>query len=140
MDLQTLLISGQYQWDGNPPTPTADMTALIDATSVPLPSAYLELLRLSDGGEAKLSGFPSYVRIWSARMAIDFNNGYEVRQWVPGFIGIGDNGGGEMVGFDTRFGQPYRVCTIPLMPMSWDDAMGDPIDFLTFIQRLVPKI
>jgi hypothetical protein len=139
MDLRSLLLSGKYQWDGNPPTTEEDITALISSTPSPLPFEYLELLRLSDGGEAQLSGFPNYVRIWSARIAIDYNQGYEVQKWLPGFIGIGDNGGGEMVGFDTRFGQPYRVCTIAFVPMTWDDLSIDLSDFSTFIQRLLVK-
>nr|WP_310484185.1 hypothetical protein [Chamaesiphon sp. VAR_48_metabat_403] len=94
------------------------------------------MLRSSDGGSAQLSGYPNYVRIWSARSAIEQNQAYEIQSCLPGFIGIGDNGGSELVGFDTRFGEPYRVCTIPSMPMAWEDALGDAIDFPTFIRRL----
>ncbi len=139
MDLRSLLLSGKYQWDGNPPTTEQDITALVSSIPIPLPFEYLDLLRLSDGGEAQLCGFPNYVRIWSARLAIDYNQGYEVQQWLPGFVGIGDNGGGEMVGFDTRFGQPYRVCTIPFVPMEWDCLSLDATNFSIFIQRLLVK-
>jgi hypothetical protein len=139
MDLQTLLLSGKYQWDGNSQANEEDIAALVSWCPVELPSEYLELLRSSDGGEAQLSGYPHYVRIWSARNAIEQNLGYEIQHWLPGFIGIGDNGGSELVGFDTRCGKPYRVCTIPSMPMTWDDALGDAIDFWAFMQTVTKK-
>jgi hypothetical protein len=136
MDLQTLLLNGRDRWDGNSPAAAEDVAALVSWCPVELPSEYLELLRSSDGGDAQLSGYPNYVRIWSARSAIEQNQAYEIQSWLPGFIGIGDNGGSELVGFDTRGGEPYRVCTMPSMPMAWDDALGDALDFPTFIRRL----
>lgn len=139
MNLQTLPFDEKDRWDGNSPATEEDLTALMSWCPVELPFEYLELLRSSDGGEAQLSGYPHYVRIWSARNAISQNLGYEIQSWLPEFIGIGDNGGSELVGFDTREGKPYRVCTIPSMPMTWDDALGDAIDFRTFIGRLLSK-
>lgn len=139
MNLQILLLSGKYRWDAHPMAAEADMTALVSFFPVVLPSEYLALLRLSDGGEAELSGYPNYVRIWSARTAIDQNQNYNIGQVLPGFIAIGDNGGSELVGFDTRFGQPHRVCAIPIVPMAWEDALGDTVDFCTFIRQLLPQ-
>ena len=46
--------------------------------------------------------------------------------------------GGPLLGFDTRAGQPYRVCAIPFVPMEWDAAMGAVADFAAFIQQLLP--
>ena len=103
-----------------------------------MPAEYLACLRLSNGGQASLSGFPSYVRIWPARTAIEYNRDYEVQRWLPGFVGFGDNGGGEMVGFDTRQGQPYPVCAVPFAPMEWQAAMGRVPDFAAFIRQLLP--
>jgi SMI1/KNR4 family protein SUKH-1 len=139
MDLRTLLLGGGHQWDGNPPAAEDDIEALVSSSPAPLPSEYVALLRLSDGGQAQLSGYPSYVRIWSARTAIEYNRDYEVQQWLPGFVGFGDNGGPDMVGFDTRFGQPYRVCAIPFAPMEWEAAIGEVTDFSAFIRQLLPR-
>ena len=139
MDLRKLLQDGGHQWDGNPPAAEDDIAALVSSCPVPLPSEYLTLLQLSDGGDALLSGYPTYVRIWSARTAIEYNRDYEVQRWLPGFIGFGDNGGPDMVGFDTRSGQPYRVCAIPFAPMEWEAAMGDVSDFTAFIRQLLPR-
>ena len=138
VDLRTLLLGGGHRWDAKPPVTEADLAALIAATSVPLPAAYLSLLRLSDGGTASLSGYPSYVRVWPARGAIEDNRDYEVQRWLPGFVGFGDNGGPDIVGFDTRRGEPYPVCAVPFAPMEWKAALGTIPDFWAFIQQLLP--
>jgi hypothetical protein len=139
VDLQTLLLSGRYHWDANPPATEEDLAALIAATPVPLPAEYLALLRLSNGGQATMLGYPSYVRIWSARTAIEFNRDYQVQKWLPGFVGFGDNGGPDMVGFDTRSGEPYPVCAVLFAPMEWEAAMGQMTDFAAFIHQLQPS-
>ncbi|MCQ2999949.1 SMI1/KNR4 family protein [Pseudomonas phytophila] len=137
MDLRTLLLSGDYQFECDPPAAESSIEALIAATPVPLPCEYLELLRLSDGGEADMSGYPRYVRIWSALKAIENNRDYEVAKWLPGFIGFGDNGGPDMIGFDTRSGPPFPVCSVMFVPMEWESAMGTVPNFDIFIRQLL---
>ena len=139
IDLQSLLLGGGYQWEANSPATEDAIAALVSACPVELPSEYLALLRLSDGGTASLSGYPSYVRIWPAQTAVEYNRDYEVERWLPGFVGFGDNGGPDMVGFDTRSSQPYRVCAIPFAPMEWEAAMGEVADFSAFIRQLLPS-
>ena len=138
MDLRTLIVGGGHQWDGNPPASEADIAALIAGSHVPLPAEYLALLRLSDGGTATLAGYPSYVRVWPARAAVANNADYQVSKWLPGFVGFGDNGGPDMVGFDTRNGQPYPVCAVLFAPMEWSAAMGTVADFGAFLRQLLP--
>lgn len=132
------LLSGLYQWEGNPPSLQQDIAILVAETPVALPTEYLSLLRLSDGGTAIISGYPEYVRVWPALTAVEYNRDYEVQQWLPGFVGFGDNGGPDMVGFDTRKGQPYPVCAVPFVPMEWEAGMGWMPDFISFIGQLLP--
>jgi hypothetical protein len=104
-----------------------------------LPASYLDFLRLSDGGHADMSGYPSYVRIWSARTVIQYNEGYEVKEFLPDFLGIGDNGGPDMLGFDLRAGQPYPMKAIPFTPMEWEAAIDVASDFDSFVLQILPK-
>ena len=138
MDIRTLLLGGGHQWDVQPPATERDLAALVAASPRPLPTEYLALLRLSDGGTAMMAGYPSYVRIWPARGAVEDNRDYEVPRWLPGFVAFGDNGGPDMVGFDTRRGEPYPVCAVPFAPMEWKAAMGIVPDFGAFIRQLLP--
>ena len=138
LELRSLILDGRHQWEGDPPASEDDIASLIASSLISLPAEYLDLLRMSNGGTASLSGYPSYVRIWPALRADEYNRDYEVQKWLPGFIGFGDNGGPDMVGFDTRHGEPYPVCAIPFAPMEWDAAMGQVPDFNAFIRQLLP--
>jgi hypothetical protein len=62
--------------------------------------------------------YPSYVRVWPAQTAIEYNRDYAVQ---------------DVVGFDTRQGEPY-----PFAPMEWEAAMGRAPEFAAFIQQLLP--
>jgi hypothetical protein len=139
LDLADLLTSGRYQWDGHRPAAEDDLARLVAGTPVPLPASYLAFLRRSDGGSGMFSGYPSYVRLWPASTVVDRNDGYGVWASLPGFVAIGDNGGPDMVGFDTRQGDPYSVLSIPFLPMDWAGAIGQAASFETFLARLLPE-
>jgi hypothetical protein len=134
MKLQTLL--AQSAWDGNRPAAKPDITALVAWSPVPLPADYLALLRLSDGGHATRSEYPSYVRFWPARTVVEYNRDYEVQQWVPGLVGFGDDGGPVFVAFDTRRGPPYSIVAVPFAPMEFESAQVVAVDFAAFVAQL----
>jgi SMI1 / KNR4 family (SUKH-1) len=134
-----LLLGGGYEWDGNPPAADDALAALVAWSPASLPAEYLELLRLSDGGHATRSDYPTYVRIWPARTAVEYNRDYEVQRWVPGLIGFGDDGGPAIVGFDTRSDPPYPVLAVPFVPMEFESAQRVAADFGQFIRQLVRR-
>ena len=82
--------------------------------------------------------YPNYVRVWSAQLAIQYNRDYEVARNVPGFVAFGDNGGPDLVGFDTRGGEPLGVCSIPFFPMEWEHEMGRVTDLWALLEQLLP--
>jgi hypothetical protein len=65
-----------------------------------LPAAYLAFLRVEDGSEGDLAVEPGWIRLWPAAEVEESNDGYEVAKWLPGFVGFGSNGGGELLVFD----------------------------------------
>ncbi len=98
----------------------------------------MNLLRMSDGGHASLTGYPSYARVWPARTVIESNRDYEIQRCVPGFVGFGDDGGEVVIGFDTRTGSPYPICAVPFVPMEWASANEVAANFNEFIGRMLP--
>jgi len=70
--------------------------------------------------------------------AVSNNDGYQVSEWVPGFIGLGDNGGLEMVGFDTRHGEPYPVVCDSLCPDGVVSRNGYSHGLRGFHRQLLP--
>lgn len=139
MNVEHFVLDGGYQWEAAPPATAQAIAALIASTVLPLPATYLQLLRLTNGGEASLACYPSYVRVWSSATVIAYNRDYDIPNQLPGLIGFGDNGGPDLVGFDTRAGQPYPVCAVPFVPMAWADAMLIVPNFDAFLHLLLPR-
>ena len=111
---------------GAPAAPTA-VDAL--AQRYPgLPAAYLAFLRVEDGSEGDLAVEPGWIQLWPAAEVGELNDGYEVAASLPGFVGFGSNGGGELLAFDTR-AAPWRVCMVPFVPMGAAEALEIAADF-----------
>jgi hypothetical protein len=135
MDLVRLL-GGEFDWDGNPPPAADAIERLVGWFPVKPPAEYLDLLRKSDGGTAIRSIYPTYARLWSVDLVQENNEGYEVQEFAPGFVGFGDDGGEVILGFDTRTGPPYKVLAIPFVPMEFESAQQLAEDFAEFIDKL----
>jgi len=101
---------------------------------VKLPEDYKELLRLTNGGEGFI-GTNSYVVLWRIEELASMNRSYNVRQYAPGLILFGTNGGGEAYGFDTR-GHQWLIVQVPFIGMSWDVAIVLGGTFNEFLNQL----
>lgn len=69
-----------------------------------LPEDYLQFVRVSNG--ARTDGNLS---ILGVEGVVQRNEDYEVRQYMPGFFMIGDDGGGTAIVLDLRDGRIYEV-------------------------------
>jgi hypothetical protein len=80
-----------------------------------LPIAYLELLRLSNGGEVALKVSPFNLCLDTAEAALDFwKSGTST---LEGVFVFGGNGGGELLAFDMRKpGNPPIISFDPIDP------------------------
>jgi hypothetical protein len=125
--------------DGNLPVSAADLAALAEWSPAPLPAEYVAALRVSDGGHATRSAYPTYLRFWPARTVIEYNRDYEVQRWVPGLIGFGDDGGPTFLAFDTRRGPPYSVVVVPFASMEFAAAEIIAGNFAEFVGQLLPR-
>ena len=123
-------------WTPGPGATQDAIDALRRAAPIELPSAYLEQLRRSNGGEGDLAVEPGWIVFWPAEEVIENNQGYEVEQWVPGLFGFGSNGGGELLAFDTREGQPFPIVMVPFIPMELEEAVVIAKDFAELLRHL----
>jgi hypothetical protein len=100
-----------------------------------LPSAYLELLRLGNGGEVGLSVDPLTFCLDSAESAFDYwrSGTYTMN----GVFVFGGNGGGELLAFDLRTpGKCPVVAFDPIDPEgSLQQVAEDFKNFMTFVQE-----
>jgi hypothetical protein len=124
------------KWNRKAPASPGSIDRLVVESKVELPGEYLTLLRYSNGGEGELGVKPGWFQLWPAEEVVALNESYEVEQNVPGFFGIGSNGGGELLAFDTRGGKPWKVVMIPFIPMTAEEAIVIVKDFGVFIQAM----
>ncbi|MFN0077187.1 MAG: SMI1/KNR4 family protein [Prosthecobacter sp.] len=119
------------------PASEAALRMLVDGSAFELPTAYIELLRRSNGCEGDLNIDPGYLVLWKVEEVHEFNRDYEVPKWAPGFMGFGSNGGGELIAFDFRSSGDPRVSMIPMIGMEPDAAIELAPNFETFVTHLL---
>jgi hypothetical protein len=104
-------------WRPEPPASQRALAALREQAPVRLPAAYFDHLTSSNGGEGDLGVEPGWIAFWPAEEVISLNTEYSIAELLPGFFGFGSNGGGELLAFDIRGGEPYPVVMVPFVPM-----------------------
>ncbi len=135
------LINLSPNWKKEGPASDEAIQSLLESSTHKLPQEYLALLKISNGGEGELGIEPGWLQLWPAEQVIEHNQGYEVQNRVPGFFGFASSGGGELLAFDTRAEQPWKIYMIPFgcmeeenailiaeSLMAFTSAIGQPID------------
>jgi hypothetical protein len=110
-------------WRPQPPASDAALSALRNRPSLNLPDGYLQQLANSNGGEGELAVHPGWIALWPAEEVIPLNVGYQIDKWLPGFFGFGSNGGGELLAFDLRDGEPYPIIIVDFVSMDPSEAV-----------------
>ena len=136
MPLPDLVADPSATWTRAAPAPRAAVERLRAALGGQVPEEYLSFLLLSNGGEGELGLEPGWFRLWPAETVLDLNAAYEVGDALPGFVGFGGSGGGEMFVFDARGGDPFPVCVVPFVSLEAMEIITLAPDFLTFALAL----
>ena len=123
-------------WDREAPADESAIQALVEQSGLDLPEDYLAFLRFSNGGQGHIDVEPGWFQIWPAEEVLEANRDYEVDEELPGFFGFGSNGGGEMLAFDMRSGQPWPVVMVPVGSLEPDFVVKIADDFLTFADAI----
>ncbi|WZO98912.1 SMI1/KNR4 family protein [Isosphaeraceae bacterium EP7] len=125
-----------------PPADPAEIAALRTDSGIELPEDYLDLLRLSNGGGGPLDVEPGWFQIWPAGDVLPLNRNHEVQQSIPGLIGFGSNGGGELLAFDTRGNPPWKIVMVPFLALQDEAIVWVAKDFARFLMatgRATPR-
>jgi hypothetical protein len=128
--------AGTLAWEVRPGAASFDL-ANLQSRLPGAPVDYVAFLSEADGGEGDLvTEAPiTYLRLWSAASSIDNNDSYQVQRSLPGYWGIGDNGGGEMLAFDRSFAV-WPLYAIPFIPMDARDRIPVADSFGQMLRRL----
>jgi hypothetical protein len=72
------------------------------------PKAYLDYVSMGGRMESFTKGEPGYFMLWPIDELEKWNVEYQVEEFMPGFFGIGSDGGGEMLAVDSS-GAVYKL-------------------------------
>ncbi|PQO37030.1 hypothetical protein C5Y96_07680 [Blastopirellula marina] len=134
--LLEILSDSTAGWTRRPPATNDDIKALIASCDFDLPDEYLAFLRYSNGGEGFLCIEPWYFQLCSSGELPEYNQGYNVSEFLPGWFAIGSSGGGEMLAIRKQDGSPCPVYMVPFIPMAESDAVQIAHDFEMFAMAL----
>lgn len=106
-----------------------------DKIGFDLPADYVFFLSNYSGYETFIN--ENYFVLWDEKELISLNESYEVQFYLPNLLAIGSNGGGEMVGLETKGNNNYRIILIPFGSMAETEQhiiIGN--SFINFLHRM----
>ncbi len=125
--------SSRGLWRAGPPAESAALMTV--AAAFPgLPDAYIAFVRRENGSEGDLGVSPGWIALWPVEELAARNAGYNIAEALKGFIGFATDGGGELIAFDTRRA-PWRVCTVPFVPLDESCALQIATDFTALSEQ-----
>ena len=137
MSVSDLIRAAMATWQFAPSgAEEAAIQKLIATAGLALPPEYIEYLHITNGGVGDLGVEPGWFVLWPAEQVVEQNEGYGVRKYVPGFFGIGSNGGGELLAFDARSEPPWPVVMIPFVPLDEAEACQVAPNFESFVRLM----
>ncbi len=136
MSITKVIDDPSADWLREAPASESAIASLVAASSLELPTDYLDFLRLSNGGEGELGIQPGWFRIWRGEEVIQAATDYQVPEYAPGFFAFGTNGGGEILAFDCRSAPPWPVVALPCISLAPAEAMPVAANFGDFAQQM----
>jgi len=86
-----------------------------------LPRSFRDFLKVGNGGEGAVGEF-GYANFWRLEDIAGLNRDYKVQQYLPGYLVIGSDGGGEAFAFKRDSQKEYYV-QVPFVGLSEEDCM-----------------
>src|SRR4051812_10268874 len=78
----------------NDPTSEDQIVAFERVEGIRLPNCYRDFLKMGNGGEGPIGEF-GYANFWKIEEIAGLNRSYHVQEYLPGYLVIGSDGGGE---------------------------------------------
>lgn len=97
------------------PASTEQLDLLRRTTGKLFSSEICDFLACCNGGEGFIG--EQFLRLYSVEQLLCLNPAYKVDEFMPGFVLIGSNGGGEAYAINARL-TPAPVFQIPFIPMT----------------------
>jgi hypothetical protein len=98
-------------------TTSREIQALETTLKIKFPKDFVDFFLMSNGCDGMVG--KNYLSIWPLDQILPLNDAYVVREFAPGLILFGSDGGEMAYGFDTRNDQ---IVEVPFIGMSLDDV------------------
>lgn len=98
-----------------------------------LPDTYVHFIAENHSVEGDLPCNPFYFRLWKANEVMENNVDYEVKEYIPTYFAIGDQGGGEMFVISLK---DKKVYLIPFVPIDEEAKIECFESFTMFIKNM----
>ncbi len=108
----SILAENGRNWSRKEPASEAEIAYLKSSVEVQLPAAYIDLLRVSNGGEGELALAPLWFQLFDIAFAIELACDHFYVSEFEGLFFFGSNGGLESVAFDMRCPPPWPVVMV----------------------------
>ena len=118
----------------NAPLPIEEIKMFEKTTGIMLPKDYTEFLMTGNGGEGFI-GDNAYIILWKLNELIELNSAYNVKDYAPGLLLFGSNGGGDAYAFDMR-NKPLTIIRVPFIGMDLKEVEYLSSSFNGFLEKL----
>lgn len=109
-----------YKFEGA----SAEAVAVLKSVApVDLPEGYYSLLSFSNGGEGPLAVQPFRLCLYPAEEVVQIERDGTFKEFFEGLFVIGGNGGGEVVAFDLRGGEPYPIVAFDMVNIDLQESV-----------------
>lgn len=118
----------------NPAASQSEIAAFEGSSGLTLPTDYREFLLFGNGGRGFI-GQVAYAEFWPIEHLLKLNGVYEAPIYLPGFLLIGSDGGGEAYAFRVRDLQ-WDIFQVPFVGMNLDETQPLAATFTGLIEFL----
>jgi len=119
----------------NDPASEDQIAAFERTERISLPSRYRDFLKMGNGGEGPVGEF-GYASFWKIEEIAGLNRDYHVQEYLPGYLVIGSDGGGEA--FAIKRDEAVYV-QVPFVGLSEEDCVIMGNSFEDFLDKLSRK-
>ncbi|NJM41208.1 MAG: SMI1/KNR4 family protein [Anaerolineae bacterium] len=119
--------------DFNAGTQIETISAASEQLMIDFPDDYVEFMISKNGGEGFVG--ESYLVLWKAEDLQSLNEAYEMREFFPGLVAFGSDGGGDGYAFQKTNGQT-AIVQFPFIGLQ-SDITYLAKNFTSFIETLI---
>src|ERR1700761_1885156 len=103
----------RYEFTTNPGLHSSSITQIEQFIGFELPADYKFYLQNYSKFEDNIGKV--FIALWDLESLLENNDGYMIKEFLSSHLGIGSDGGGELIAIEYSNEQTYRVVLVPFI-------------------------